>query len=71
LGVKDGARLGNYIFFLIFVEQTTAIKEDIDPNLMTQILEGAPEKLSGVPQRQTQENDSIPKIAPKWLKHDR
>lgn len=27
--------------------------------------------LEGVPVRKEQENDAIPKIAPKWLKHDR
>ena len=26
---------------------------------------------TGIPQRKPQENDSIPKIAPKWLKYDR
>lgn len=33
--------------------------------------EGGAAGLSGMPQRPKQENDSIPKIAPKWLKHDR
>jgi hypothetical protein len=33
--------------------------------------EGNPIKLIGMPQRQPAENDSIPKIAPKWLKFDR
>jgi len=33
--------------------------------------EGAPTGLTGIPQRPKQENDAIPKIAPKWLKHDR
>jgi len=33
--------------------------------------EGGATGLIGVPQRPVQENDSIPKIAPKWLKHDR
>lgn len=27
--------------------------------------------LDGVPKRVDHENDAIPKIAPKWLKHDR
>ena len=27
--------------------------------------------LTGIPARQVQENDAIPKIAPKWLKYDR
>ena len=33
--------------------------------------EGVPMDNGGVPKRQAQENDAIPKIAPKWLKHDR
>mmetsp|Transcript_96661 Transcript_96661/g.133143 ORF Transcript_96661/g.133143 Transcript_96661/m.133143 type:complete len:164 (-) Transcript_96661:1360-1851(-) len=32
---------------------------------------GNPQSLSGVPRRADQENDAIPKVAPKWLKHDR
>ena len=33
--------------------------------------EGSPLQLTGIPQRRAQENDAIPKIAPKWLKYDR
>lgn len=33
--------------------------------------EGNPLQLTGIPQRRPQENDAIPKIAPKWLKYDR
>jgi len=33
--------------------------------------DGTAGQLEGVPKRSTQENDSIPKIAPKWLKYDR
>lgn len=33
--------------------------------------EGAPAALTGVPKRQNQLNDAIPRVAPKWLKHDR
>ena len=32
---------------------------------------GEPMKLAGVPARRTQENDAIPRVAPKWLKNDR
>ena len=32
---------------------------------------GAPAALTGVPRRPAQENDAIPRVAPKWLKHDR
>jgi len=33
--------------------------------------EGVPQRLTGISKRKDQENDSIPKIAPKWLKYDR
>lgn len=33
--------------------------------------EGDPMKLTGIPARKAHENDAIPKIAPKWLKHDK
>ena len=32
---------------------------------------GAATGLTGMPQRPAQINDAVPKIAPKWLKHDR
>ena len=32
---------------------------------------GEPMGLTGVQRRPPQENDAIPKVAPKWLKHDR
>jgi len=33
--------------------------------------EGEPKILEGVPKREEPENESIPKIPPKWLKYDR
>jgi len=33
--------------------------------------DGDPMKLTGIPARKPHENDAIPKIAPKWLKHDK
>jgi hypothetical protein len=33
--------------------------------------EGTATGLTGIPTRPKHENDSIPKIAPKWLKYDR
>ena len=33
--------------------------------------EGVPQPLGAISQRKDQENDAIPKIAPKWLKYDR
>jgi len=45
--------------------------ENVDPGLLQSMREGMAGNLDGVPSRQDQENDSIPKIAPKWLKYDR
>lgn len=39
--------------------------------LVGSMREGMAGSLDGVPRREDQENDAIPKIAPKWLKHDR
>ena len=47
------------------------LNEAVDPELLSSMREGVPGTLAGVPGRQDQENDAIPKIAPKWLKHDR
>lgn len=47
------------------------IEENIDNQLLQSMREGDPMKLTGIPQRPKAENDAIPKIAPKWLKHDR
>lgn len=33
--------------------------------------DGDPMKLTGIPARKPVENDAIPRIAPKWLKHDK
>ena len=53
------------------VEKTTCLKEEIDHELLRSMREGVPMDNGGVPKRQAQENDAIPKVAPKWLKHDR
>lgn len=55
----------------LFSEKTTALNETVDPELLGSMREGVPGALEGVPKRNVQENDSIPKIAPKWLKYDR
>lgn len=39
--------------------------------MLASMREGGPLGLTGIPQRPRQENDAIPKVAPKWLKHDR
>lgn len=61
LGVKDG----------VICEKTSSLTEKIDDELLRSMREGVPQDLSGVPKRPAQENDAIPKVAPKWLKHDR
>lgn len=55
----------------IYSEKTTALNETVDPELLSSMRDGTAGQLEGVPKRLTQENDSIPKIAPKWLKYDR
>ena len=54
-----------------YVEKTTTLAEKPDSELLVSMREGVPMDLEGVPKRQAQENDAIPKVAPKWLKHDR
>lgn len=58
---KDGAML----------EKTTSLAENVNPDLLASMREGAPMAMTGMPARRPQENDAIPKIAPKWLKYDR
>ena len=53
------------------VEKTTYLQEDVTPELLQSMREGVTQAMTGVPQREAQENDAIPKVAPKWLKHDR
>ena len=53
------------------VEKTVTLNEKVDPNLLASMTSGAPQGLTGVPSRPVQENDAIPRVAPKWLKHDR
>ena len=60
-----------FLQLTISTEKTTALSETVDPELLASMREGVPGTLEGVPKRQDQENDAIPKIAPKWLKYDR
>ena len=52
-------------------EKTIHLKEEIDPELIRSMRDGDPMKLTGIPARKPHENDAIPRIAPKWLKHDK
>ncbi len=60
-----------YLFITPIIEKTVSLQENVDPELLTSMREGVPMQLTGVPHRKEQENDAIPKIAPKWLKYDR
>ena len=55
----------------VSIEKTVTLNEAVDPSLLASMTAGAPQGLTGIPQRPTQENDAIPRVAPKWLKHDR
>ena len=43
----------------------------MNEELLASMRSGAAGQFTGVPARPAHENDAIPKIAPKWLKHDR
>jgi hypothetical protein len=47
------------------------LQENVDPELLKSMREGVPQRPDNVPKRKDQQNDAIPKIAPKWLKYDR
>jgi hypothetical protein len=47
------------------------LQEEVTPELLQSMREGVSKTITGVPKRPVQENDAIPKVAPKWLKHDR
>lgn len=55
----------------MITEKTVHLKEEIDPELIRSMRDGDPMKLTGIPARKAHENDAIPRIAPKWLKHDK
>lgn len=52
-------------------EKNTSLKEPADMSILTSMRTGAPQALTGVPKRPAQQNDAIPRVPPKWLKHDR
>lgn len=61
LGVKDGT----------ICEKTISLKEPTDAAMLASMQEGGVSNFTGIPQRPPQENDAIPRVAPKWLKHDK
>jgi len=52
-------------------ETTTAMKEEIDVNLCHELRNGQPYKLTGIPPREEKIKESIPRIAPQWLRYDK
>ena len=52
-------------------ERAVTLNEPVDATILTSMREGAPQNLTGVPRRPAQQNDAIPRVPPKWLKHDR
>jgi hypothetical protein len=60
LGVKDGVQ----------TEKTVNLQEDVNPDLLESLRETRPMGGTYV-SRRGQQQDAIPKIAPKWLKYDR
>ena len=56
---------------IIPAEKTSNLHENVDPMLVHSMRDGMAGTLEGIPKRADQDNDAIPKIAPKWLKHDR
>lgn len=69
--LQVSARDAIFITYFSKSEKTVNLQENVNPDLLKSMREGVPSQLTGVPQRKEQENDAIPKIAPKWLKYDR
>jgi len=64
-------RTKRYNLFFASIEKTVNLQENVNPDLLCSMKSEPAAKLSGVQGRAKQANDAIPKIAPKWLKHDR
>ena len=74
LGVRDGHQTGKHnskYLIMYHLEKTSSLQETVDQELLRSMRDGDPMKLTGAPARRPQENDAIPKIAPKWLKYDK
>ena len=55
---------------MFVLEKTTNLQEPINEELLNSMKTGGTSTLRGT-QRPKHENNAIPRIAPKWLKHDR
>lgn len=60
-----------YFADLSYAEKTTYLKEQITPELIQSMRDTLSQTAKTTQARPVQENDGIPKVAPKWLKHDR
>jgi hypothetical protein len=54
----------------IITEKTTNLQEPINEDLLASMKQSGGPTLAGT-RRPAHQNDSIPRVAPKWLKHDR
>jgi hypothetical protein len=52
-------------------EKTNYLKEEITPEGLQTLKDTCAQSMFVAQPRATQENDAVPKIAPKWLKYDR
>jgi len=53
------------------VEKTSYLKEDVSPDMLQTMKDSCSQAGRTMQQRTVQENDGVPRVAPKWLKHDR
>ena len=58
------------LHILTFLEKTLALQEPVNQDLLTNMRSTGGNTLKTT-QRPRQENNAIPRVAPKWLKHDR
>lgn len=74
LDLKNGIITGKSFKFAVthanFSEKTLALQEPINQDLLTNMRSTGGNTLKST-QRPKQENNAIPRVAPKWLKHDR
>jgi hypothetical protein len=60
------------VTYFFILESVKTMKEPIDHELLRSMREGDPGRITGVPGREEEAMyESIPRIPPKWLEHDR
>jgi len=55
----------------VITEKTSYLKEDVSPDMLQTMKDSCSQAGRTMQQRTVQENDGVPRVAPKWLKHDR